>query len=189
MGNQHDLGPIFELLCDSCAAMPIKSSAEDAADSQDIVQDLISTQPAAAKALCQYIHGKCSQKEGLGALAVPSSEADTLSCLLNALAFAASILVEQVTAGAMRQLQRQQLQPHGFSLDFKESTSAAAITYYPSNSSLAAPGTPGSPSNTASGPAAPPSWLHPLLHHLRPDQVVVLASQLLLYLAGLLEAK
>ena len=187
--QQHDPGSIFELLCDSHVAMASKPSAEEGAYNKNLLQELVSTQSAAAKALCQYIHAKCSQKQGLAALAASSSKAGTLPVLLHALGFAASILIRQVTAGSLMQLQKQQVQQHGLRLGSKEITSATARTCNPSTSSLAAAGMHSTCSNAGSGSAAPPSWLHPLLHCLRPDQVVVLVSQPLLCLAGVLEAK
>jgi hypothetical protein len=177
----------LEVISESCATLPsCNPTSDDVEGSQDLVQELVSTNPAAAAAFCQYIHQKSQQEQGLPGLAGSCKESGALPSLLQALALAASILVKQATAGAIIKLQDWRLQPLRTPL---ANNTAAVHGYCPSQCCWAAADVLSGSRHAGLASAEPPSWLHPLLHLLRPDQVVALASQLLLYLAGVLEKK
>ena len=183
--NVQDPGDLYELVHEACAAAsaPAEQPASDTAQ-HDGLFSTAKQDPEVQKALLQYVQSKQSQPYGLLGLTEHSRKAAYQAPLLQALASAAAELVARVTAGAEQLLVKKQLLPQPRCHDAM-SHRAAARNKLPTSS--------GRSSKSRSGQvivhAAPPSWLHPLLHHMRPDQVVVLVAQLLLYLAGLLEAK
>ena len=172
-----DPGRAYQLLYKSLVETPSNYILEDQPNDKSALQNLktfLDSGPNAAEAFLQHLHVKINQEPGLEGLAKASRELDFRHRLLQTLGFAASAMIERVAAGSIQQLDEQQLQPLPLSLDF-----ACSTVTDPSSAN-------GSSSMDAKAPG-PPSWLHPLLHQLRPEQVVALVSQLLLYFAGLSE--
>ena len=181
--DQSDFGQLYELLCQACPLCVVWPSTKQALQRNQAKQtftQLLQRDPETAKDFLKYVHAKLNQQEGLKGLAMSSTSAGWMPQLLHALALPASVMLAQFQAGASYQLSQHQLQPrHAL---FSQGLCSCSTGNAKSAETI-------HPDNTTETSPCPPLWLHPLLHHLRPDHVVLLVSQLLLYLAGLLEPR
>ena len=198
LDDPKDFGTIFERLYELCEVQPCGPTDQKHGahrSQQDALQAVITEEPEVAEAFLQYIHAKCNQSDGLEGLR-SACRAAWRPQLLHALAHAASVLFHQVTLGACEQLAKQQLQPRPMPCEAAyspctlqtNSGSSRSMSLGSSSSQFPADACRADSAPSPS-PSGPPDWLHPLLHQLRPDQVMVLVSQLLLYLADLLDPR
>jgi hypothetical protein len=174
--EQSDFGQLYELLCQFWPDCAISSSPQQSHSREDdqtynqVFSQLLED-PDTAREFLKYVHAKLYQQEGLEGLAASSAVAGWGPQLFHALAVAASVLLSQMQAGASHKLNQQHLLPKDAHLclnkDRNSSSSSMHMLRAKGNSAM-----------------TPPSWLHPLLHRLRPDHVVVLVSQLMSHLAG-----
>ena len=182
--DRSDFGQLYDqLLCQACPPSVVCSSTQQGLQGDQgnhTFTQLLQSDPETAKEFLTYVHAKLNQQEGLEGLAASSTLAGWRPQLLDALALSASVMLAQVAAGSSHQLNQEQLHPR----DILPSQDCCSCT---TGSPTCA--TTAKQANITNTSPYLPSWLHPLLHDLRPDHVVVLVSQLLLYLAGLLEPR
>jgi hypothetical protein len=205
-----NFGQLYELLCGTWAASSspeLWRSLPNGSFSRDDLASFLGSDKTAAREFLMYIHAKCSQERGLSGLAACSISAAWQSPLLRALAIPASVILSSIHQGASHHLVSHHFYPNQcVTTNSAPSTSppskqapraadaisnSAPSTSHPSRQAPAAadPSRSSSSSLVPTCPPSPPSWLHPLLHHLRPDQVVLLVSQLLLCLAGVPDSR
>ena len=186
-----DFGRLFELLFNPWNAPSRPPAGDGEPDSTlniDTVAAYLSSNTAAATEFLKYAHAKFKQQQGLEGLAAYSISAAWQSPLLRALAIPASVLLARLHAGARHHLLSHHLQPRAVLNSSTATATNSAINI------ISAEDTP-TDADAAGGNCpsfaftGPPPWLHPLLHQLRPDQVALLVSELLLHLAGLLEVR
>jgi hypothetical protein len=185
----HDPGQLYELVHEVCSA-GLAEADQQSLTSQDSLHNLLKSvkqDPEVKEHLDQYVRIRGRRGDGPISLAKHAKEAAYDAPLLRALASAAAEMVARVTAGAEVLLTKNQLLPQVMLQDFTTCTAAATKPSHATSRSKSSRSCSSRLLKTCH--TTPPSWLHPLLHQLRPDQVVLLVSQLLLCLAGVLDPR